>query len=100
MAETRYTPDGDRIPAHEHDWVMYNVTLHPGTDIKRPIIGATVLWRCAKRNCAAWRKHNANFRRPARNQQPNAMSPTAEYVFPTIRPIRSAIRAETSDLEG
>ena len=46
-----FTADGEPITIHEHIWVMVSVTLHPGAESKRPVLGASVVWRCTKRNC-------------------------------------------------
>jgi len=81
MTKPAYTPDGDRIPSHDHEWVMVDVTMHPNPDHKRPILGATVLWRCNRRNCNCYRKSEYPFTRPRKNQQPNTFSPTLDAII-------------------
>lgn len=87
----KYTPDGEPIPDHEHDWVMVDVTIHPNPNFKRPVMGATVLWRCSKRNCHGHRKAQYKFRRPRVNQQPNSYSPSLDALLggDVTRPIQS-----------
>ena len=74
MPRPKYTPDGDRIANHEHAYIQVAVELAPMPDIKRPIGGATVLWRCSRKGCHAVRESRYTFRRPASNQQPNALA--------------------------
>jgi hypothetical protein len=76
MARDRqaYTADGEPIVIHEHSWVMVTVTMHPGPEAKRPVLGATVLWRCTRRNCKGLREEKYNFKRPRSNQNVNHFS--------------------------
>ena len=72
----QYDPDGEVVPAHDHNWVMVNMVTHPGVDAARPMIGCTVLWRCTRRGCAGHREVRYTFRRPRSNQQANTYSPS------------------------
>lgn len=82
MSRTKqFTPDGEPVPAHDHAWTMVSKTDHPGTDIARPIIGCTVLWRCTRRSCAAHREVAYTFRKPRANQQANTYSTS---ILPTL----------------
>ena len=69
-----FTADGEPITIHDHDWVMVSVTMHPNPNIKRPVLGATVLWRCTRRNCQGLRESEYNFRKPRANQHANRFS--------------------------
>ena len=72
MAKDRkvFNPDGEELTLHDHNWVMDGVTLHPMPDVKRPVAGATVLWRCTKRNCQGLRESKYQFRnQPSENMR-------------------------------
>ena len=83
MARDRkaFTPDGEEVTIHDHKWVMDGVTLHPMPDIKRPVAGATVLWRCTKRNCQGLRESKYTFRKPRANQNANQFSVKVQTLF-------------------
>ena len=76
MARDRqaFTADGEPITIHEHSWMMVTVTMLPGVEAKRPVLGATVLWRCTRRNCKGLREEQYNFKRPRSNQLANRFS--------------------------
>ena len=83
MAKDRkvFNPDGEELTLHDHNWVMDGVTLHPMPDVKRPVAGATVLWRCTKRNCQGLRESKYQFRRPRVNQNPNQFNAKIRALF-------------------
>jgi len=83
MARDRqaYTADGEPITIHDHLWVMVDVTMHPGVEPKRPILGASVLWRCTKRNCKGLREQKYNFKRPRSNQNVNHFSAQTRAII-------------------
>jgi hypothetical protein len=87
----QYDPDGELVPAHDHNWVMVQMVTHPGVDAARPIIGCTILWRCSKRNCVGYREVPYNFRRPRSNQQSNTYSPTLTAL------LSGAVRVNVAD---
>jgi len=77
-----YTPDGELVYEHDHHWVQVSVTILPNPvgGPERPIIGATVLWRCSRRNCNGYRDTKYNFRRPRTNSTPNRFSATVRSI--------------------
>ena len=74
--QTAYTPDGELVILHDHHWVQVSVTLIPNPvgGPERPIMGATVLWRCTRRNCNGYRESKQDFRRPRSNSNANRFS--------------------------
>jgi hypothetical protein len=76
-----FTADGEPITIHEHIWVMVSVTLHPGAESKRPVLGASVVWRCTKRNCKGLREQKYNFKRPRTNQNVNMFSAQTRSII-------------------
>ena len=94
--KVQYTPDGDRVTVHEHDWVMMDVTMHPNPDAKRPLAGVTVLWRCHRRGCQGFRQAPYRFLRPRSNQQPNMLSPTLDTIMQGE--LRQRVMAEISPI--
>jgi hypothetical protein len=75
-----YTADGEPITLHDHDWVMVTVTMLPNPDIKRPMLGATVLWRCTRRNCQGLREVQYKFTKPRINQNANRFSSNVRAI--------------------
>ena len=92
MKNVVYTPDGEKITMHDHDWVMVDVTTHLNGTAKAPIAGATVLWRCTRRQCQGYRTSEYEFRKPRVNQQPNTYSPTIDSIM--VGGLRHQIHSE------
>lgn len=76
-----YTPDGELVTLHDHNWVMDSVTMHPQPDIAKPLAGCTVLWRCTRRNCQGLRETKYNFRKPRANQLANQFSAKVDTIL-------------------
>ena len=62
------------VKSHYHDWHQETVTLTPNHGPPGGTAGAVVMWRCARRGCRALREVKYVFKRPRRNQNPNAWS--------------------------
>ena len=67
-------PPRSTVKAHDHEWVLERVTLFTSPARATPIPGASVLWRCSRRDCAAARVSEYKFRRPSKRQTPNVFS--------------------------
>jgi len=76
-----YTADGEIVTIHEHVWVQESVTIHPNPVVTRPLLGATVLWRCTRRNCRGLRETNYPFKKPRSNSNPNRFSNAAKSIL-------------------
>jgi murein endopeptidase len=75
MPKIYYTPEGEKITEHDHQWTQYAVSLITGATSDKAVTGCNVMWRCTRKGCNDWREDKKLFRKPSKNAQGNSYSP-------------------------